>query len=132
MSIECFGGLFLTEHDRQTNTTQQLAGPTIKDSKATYFASINSLVQLSSNGTVSFLPYQEGNTSVNAAASWSIVQSLASAAPPSASSASPSGTQTASGSSGTSSPSSSGALAGSTIHVGLVLVTLLGAMAYLL
>ncbi|KAG9311614.1 hypothetical protein JVU11DRAFT_7824 [Chiua virens] len=68
----------------ETNTTQQLAAPTIKDPKATYFASTNSLVQLSSNGTVSFLPYQEGDTSVNAAAPWSTVQSLASAAPPSA------------------------------------------------
>ncbi|KAH0834919.1 hypothetical protein J3R83DRAFT_10598 [Lanmaoa asiatica] len=118
----------------ETNTTQQLAGPTIKDSKAAYFASTNSLIQLSSNGTVSFLPYQEGNTSVNAAASWSIVKNLASAAPPSASSASASGTNTASGSSSTSasSGSTSGALAGSTIHVGLAFATLLGAMAYLL
>ncbi|KAG8216554.1 hypothetical protein J3R82DRAFT_6735 [Butyriboletus roseoflavus] len=118
----------------ETNTTQQLAGPTIKDSKATYFASTNSLIQLTSNGTVSFLPYQEGNTSVNAAASWSIVKSLASAAPPSASSASASGTQTASGSSstGTNSGSTSRALSGSTIHASLVLATLLGAMAYLL
>lgn len=122
------------EHDHQTNTTQQLAGPTIKDPKATYFASTNSLVQLSSNGTVSFLPYQEGNTSVNAAASWSTVKSVASAAPPSSSSASASGTQTASGSgsTGTSSGSTGGALAGSTAHVGLVLATLLGAMACLL
>lgn len=131
--MECCDGFLLMEHDRQTNTTQQLASPTIKDSKATYFASTNSLVQLSSNGTVSFLPYQEGNTSVNAAASWSIVKSLASAAPPSASSASTSGTQTAPGSSSTaSSGSTNGALAGSTIHVGLVLATLLGAIAYLL
>jgi len=118
----------------ETNTTQQLAGPTIKDTNATYFASINSLVQLSSNGTVSFLPYQEGNTSVNAAASWSIVQSLASAAPPSTSSASASGTQTASGSSstGASSGSTRGAPAGGVIQVGLVLTSLLGAMVYLL
>jgi len=117
----------------ETNTTQQLTGPTVKDSKATYFASTNSLVQLSSNGTVSFLPYQEGNTSVNAAASWSIVKPLASAAPPSTSSASASGTQTASGSSSTGTSSgSSGALDGSKIHLGLVLTTLLGAMAYIL
>ena len=117
----------------QTNTTQQLAGPTVKDPKATYFASTNSLVQLSNNGTVSFLPYQEGNTSVNAAASWSIVKPLAAAAPPSTSTASASGTQTASGSSSTggSSGSTSGALITSPIHVGLAFITLLGAMAYL-
>ncbi|KAF8552492.1 hypothetical protein OG21DRAFT_1416053 [Imleria badia] len=118
----------------ETNTTQQLTGPTVKDPKATYFASMNSLVQLSSNGTVSFLPYQEGNTSVNAAVSWSIVQPLAAAAPPTTGTVSAVGTQPSSGSSstGTSSKSSSGALTGSTIHVGLVLTTLLGAMAYLL
>ncbi|KAN0086102.1 hypothetical protein V8E55_007236 [Tylopilus felleus] len=80
----------------ETNTTQQLAGPTIKDTKATYFASINSLVQLSSDGTVSFLPYQEGDTPVNAAASWSTVKPLAAAAPPSTSGGSASGTQTTS------------------------------------
>jgi len=116
----------------ETNTTQQLAGPTIKDPKATYFASTNSLVQLSSNGTVSFLPYQENSTSTNAAASWSIVKLLASAAPPSSTTTSP-GTKSTSGSSstGTSSGSTSGAIAGSTIHVGLVLAAMLGAMACL-
>ncbi|KAF8431536.1 hypothetical protein L210DRAFT_3630967 [Boletus edulis BED1] len=118
----------------ETNTTQKLAGPAIKDPKTTYFASTNSLVQLSSNGTVSFLSYQEGNTSVNAAASWSIVKPLLAAAPPSTSSASASGTKTASGisSSGTSSGSTSGALTAGPIHAGLVLTALLGAMVYVL
>jgi len=114
----------------ENNSTQQLAGPTVKDPQATYFASIDSLVQLSSNGTVSFLPYLEGNTSTNAAATWSVVKNLASAAPPT-SSASASGTQTAPGSSSTSA-SSNGALARSTIHVGLVFCTLFGAMANVL
>ena len=130
MPIAGYSALLLNEHTRQTNTTQQLAGPTVKDPKATYFASTNSLIQLSNNGTVSFLPYQEGNTSVNAAASWSIVKPLATSAPPSTSSASASGTQTASGSSSTG--STSGAISGSTIHLGLVLTTLLGAVVYFL
>ncbi|KAI6006930.1 hypothetical protein EDD15DRAFT_2115260, partial [Pisolithus albus] len=91
----------------ETNTTQALAGPTYKDPEATYFASITALVQLTSNGTVSFLPYQEGNTSVNAAATWTPVSVLASAAPPSTATASSTATGTKGG------PSSTGTSSGS-------------------
>lgn len=64
------------------NTTQTLAGPSTKDAGATYFAGINSLVQLDSHGAVSYLPYNQNDTSANAAAKWSSVVSLANAAPP--------------------------------------------------
>ncbi|KAL4073487.1 hypothetical protein J3A83DRAFT_4072446, partial [Scleroderma citrinum] len=81
----------------ETNTTQALAGPSVKDPEATYFAGVTSLVQLTSNGVVNFLPYLEGsgNASTNAAATWSPVSILTSVAPPSTatgSSAAPSGT----------------------------------------
>ncbi|KAH7924719.1 hypothetical protein BV22DRAFT_1034871 [Leucogyrophana mollusca] len=109
----------------ETNTTQMLAGPTTKDPKATYFAGITSLVQLDSAGGVSFLPYQEGNVSVNSAASWSTVSLLAAVAPPSSSpnnSTSPSGSSggnsTGSGSSG----NTGGAPSSSTVHWSLLAI----------
>lgn len=86
----------------ETNTTQALAAPTTKDSKATYFAGVTALVQLTSNGIVSYLPYLEGNTSTNIAATWATVSNLAAAAPPSSSSSS-----STSGSSGNTSSSHS-------------------------
>ncbi|TFK67566.1 hypothetical protein BDN72DRAFT_770599 [Pluteus cervinus] len=60
----------------ETNTTQSLAGPSSKDPKATYFASTNSLVQLTSDGTVSFLPFDGTSTPANAQASWSKISKL--------------------------------------------------------
>ncbi|OCH93319.1 hypothetical protein OBBRIDRAFT_326615 [Obba rivulosa] len=98
----------------ETNTTQQIAGPTSKDAKATYAASITALVQIDSTGAVSFLPYQEGNTQANSQAAWAKVAAIASVAPPgSSAAASPSGsTSAASGNSSgraTSSGSGSGA-----------------------
>jgi len=66
----------------QSNTTQALAGPSTKDAGASYFAGINSLVQLDSTGAVSYLPYSPNDSSANAAAKWSNVTSLANAAPP--------------------------------------------------
>ncbi|OJA19728.1 hypothetical protein AZE42_01496, partial [Rhizopogon vesiculosus] len=72
----------------ETNTTQALAAPTTQDPKATYVAGVTALVQLTSNGTVSYLPYLEGNTSTNAAATWASVSNLAAAAPPSSTSTS--------------------------------------------
>jgi len=115
----------------ETNTTQSLAGPTIKDPKATYFASTDSLVQLTSNGAVYFLPYQEGNTSTNSAATWSSVSILASAAPPSTASSTPSGSASGSAAgslaTGTSSKSN-GALSGTAVHFGLVLTAVFGAV----
>ncbi|RDB16065.1 hypothetical protein Hypma_003451 [Hypsizygus marmoreus] len=63
----------------ETNSTQTLKGPTVKDPMASYFASTDSLVQLSSKGSVSFLPYSAGATSSNTAASWSTIAKLPSA-----------------------------------------------------
>jgi len=90
--------------DVQTNTTQTLAGPSTKDAAATYFAGISSLVQLDSKGGVSYLPFSPSDTNANAAAQWSKVGALATAAPPSSSLSS---SKSASTSSGTSKPSGS-------------------------
>ncbi|KAG1884370.1 hypothetical protein F4604DRAFT_1492889, partial [Suillus subluteus] len=91
----------------ETNTTQSLAAPATKDSKATYFAGVTALVQLTSNGTVSYLPYLEGNTSTNIAATWASVSNLAAAAPPSSSSSSSNGSSgNTSGTHSATSPSS--------------------------
>ncbi|KAG5635514.1 hypothetical protein H0H81_010977 [Sphagnurus paluster] len=72
----------------QTNTTQTLKGPAVPDPQATYFASTDSLVQLGSSGTVSFLPYKAGAVSVNSAATWSTVAILPVASPSSTTSGS--------------------------------------------
>jgi len=96
----------------ETNTTQTLAGPSTKDAAATYFAGISSLVQLDSQGGVSYLPVSPNDTSANAAAQWSKVGPLATAAPPSStlsssgSATTSSGTSKASGSSTSSSTGS--------------------------
>ncbi|KAJ6464333.1 hypothetical protein DFH09DRAFT_1034234 [Mycena vulgaris] len=65
----------------ETNTTQTLAGPSIADASASYFASTSALVQLSSSGAVSWMPYSPSDTASNSAAKWSTVQNLASVAP---------------------------------------------------
>ncbi|KZP28123.1 hypothetical protein FIBSPDRAFT_817717 [Athelia psychrophila] len=70
----------------ETNTTQSLAGPTTKDPLASYFAGVTSLVQLSTSGAVSFLPYTQGDSQGNSAATWIPVAALAAAAPASSSS----------------------------------------------
>lgn len=117
----------------QTNTTQALAGPTVQDSKATYFAGATSLVQLTNNGAVYFLPYAEGQDSTNAAATWSRVSNLASVAPPSTSTGSSAATSAAaSGTNGSSPSGSNGAMALSNIHLELILGVVLGAVACLL
>ncbi|KAG6809942.1 hypothetical protein H0H92_013991 [Tricholoma furcatifolium] len=96
----------------ETNTTQTLAGPTIKDSLATYFASTNSLVQLSSSGTVSYLPYTPGDNATNAAATWATVQTL-----PVATSASSNSTTASAGTGGS---TASGSASGSNTAKGAV------------
>jgi len=53
-----------------------LAGPTVKDAGATYFASTTALVQLSSSGTVSYLQFNPNSTSANVNASWNVVSIL--------------------------------------------------------
>lgn len=95
----------------ETNTTQILAGPSTKDAAATYFAGLTSLVQLDSQGGVSYLPVSPNDTAANAAAQWSKVVSLATSAPPSSSVTSSRGATTSSGSSkpsGSSTSSSTG------------------------
>ncbi|KAG6879845.1 hypothetical protein C0992_010803 [Termitomyces sp. T32_za158] len=79
----------------ETNTTKTLPGPSIKDSLAKYFASSDSLVQLSASGSVSFLPYSANSTSVSPSPSWSAVSKLPVA---SSSSSTSSGASSASGS----------------------------------
>jgi hypothetical protein len=94
----------------ETNTTQILAGPSTKDAAATYYAGITSLVQLDSKGGVSYLPVSANDTSANAAAQWSKVAPLATAAPPSSTSTkSPTTSGGSSKPSGTSASSSSSA-----------------------
>ncbi|KAI0635239.1 hypothetical protein C8Q77DRAFT_1217131 [Trametes polyzona] len=94
----------------ETNTTKTIAGPTTKDAKAQYAASITALVQLDSNGAVSFIPYKQGDDSANSAAKWSAVSKLAVAAPASGSSGAASGTSgAASGSATGSAAAKSGA-----------------------
>ncbi|KAF8656533.1 hypothetical protein AX16_002497 [Volvariella volvacea WC 439] len=82
----------------ESNTTQALQGPSEKDALATYFASTSALVQLTSSGSVFYLPYDANQPSANAGASWSAVSKLPIATPASpATSASQTGTGTGSG-----------------------------------
>ncbi|KAJ3774205.1 hypothetical protein FB446DRAFT_729807 [Lentinula raphanica] len=92
--------------DVVSNTTTSMAGPSTKDSSATYFASDAAIVQLTSSGAVNFIPYT--NSSSDSSASWSSVKNLVSVAPTSSAS-SGSATKSASGSaaSGTSTTSTS-------------------------
>ncbi|KAG6830773.1 hypothetical protein H0H87_007172 [Tephrocybe sp. NHM501043] len=75
----------------ETNTTQTLKGPSAKDSLATYFASTDSVVQLTSSGSVSYLPYKAGAASANSASPWNTVSKLPVAASSSSTSASSGG-----------------------------------------
>jgi len=95
----------------ETNTTEAYAGPPTKDPKATYAASITALVQLDSQGALTFFPYTEGQVSTNTAASWSKVAAVAAVAP--ASSASPSSTGSSSSKAGGSSAGATGTSSGS-------------------
>ncbi|KAJ7088587.1 hypothetical protein C8R44DRAFT_649419 [Mycena epipterygia] len=107
----------------ETNTTQTVAGPSIVDAAATYFASTTALVQLSSSGAVSWLPYSATDASANSAATWSTVKSLAAVAPPSSGNSSSSGaasgsakstaTKSGSGGAATNSAGSGGSTTGS-------------------
>jgi len=97
----------------ETNTTQTLKGPTPKDPMATYFASTDSLVQLTSSGSVSFLPYTPGTASANTAASWSTVNKLPALAASGSSSGKPSATGTGGSTNTAKGASPTGALGGS-------------------
>jgi len=87
----------------ETNSTQTMPGPSTKDSKAFYFASTSAIVQLASNGAVSWIPFNAKDSSANSNAKWSSVANLAAVAPPSGNggssgnSASPSGSSKSGG-----------------------------------
>jgi len=83
----------------ETNTTQTLTGPTTKDPLATYFASTTALVQLSSKGVASFLPFDPNGTNANA--QWNVISILPTATPSASTSASGGSTAGSSGSSST-------------------------------
>lgn len=120
--------MLLMKFTMKTNTTQQLAGPTTKDPKATYFAGITSLVQLDSSGNVMFLPYQQGNTGANSQAAWTKVSTVV--APPANSTTSSEGSSATATNSGSSpsgtaiSGSSANGAAGKRVMAGLAAVTM--------
>ncbi|KAF8621239.1 hypothetical protein AX15_007951 [Amanita polypyramis BW_CC] len=99
----------------ETNTTQTLKGPTIKDADATYFASTTALIQLSSSGTVSYLLYNSSSPATNTNTAWNVVSKLPSALSASATGTHATGT-TASGHASATSGSKNGAVNN---HVGL-------------
>ncbi|TFK47561.1 hypothetical protein OE88DRAFT_1705708 [Heliocybe sulcata] len=123
----------------ETNTTTSLPGPSVKDASATYFAGITSLVQLASDGTVSYLPYKQGDVQTDQAASWGKVASIAAAAPPSNTSSSASGSASAtkgsssaksSGTAGANADQSSDALASRELKIAILAGTVLSALAF--
>ncbi|KAL5521821.1 hypothetical protein ACEPAF_2569 [Sanghuangporus sanghuang] len=96
----------------ESNSTQTLAGPSVKDAGAKYFAGVTSLVQLSATqGELQFLPYTQ--ESDNSAASWTKITSVSVPAG-SDSSSSNSSSSSSSSSSATGSSTASGANASST------------------
>ncbi|KAL5514495.1 hypothetical protein ACEPAG_2584 [Sanghuangporus baumii] len=95
----------------ENNSTQTLAGPSVKDAGAKYFAGVTSLVQLSAaQGELQFLPYTQGND--NSAASWTRITSVS--VPAGSNSNSSSSNSSAGNSSATGSSTASGANASST------------------
>ena len=116
----------------ESNTTQTLAGPSVKDADAQYFAGITSLVQLSaSQGSLQFLPYTEGSD--NSKAAWTKITSVTipanSSSSSNSSSGSGSGTASGSGSSSTGTSTSGAARTlGSTAFSALLGVFALAAL----
>lgn len=110
----------------ESNTTQTLAGPSIKDPSAQYFAGITSLVQLSAaQNSLQFLPYTQGSD--NSQATWTKISSVtitSSSNSSSNSSSGASGTQ-----SGASSSSTGGSASGAERTVANALSALMGAFA---
>ncbi|KAJ4485440.1 hypothetical protein J3R30DRAFT_3283206 [Lentinula aciculospora] len=124
--------------DVVSNTTTSMAGPSTKDSSATYFASDAAIVQLTSSGAVNYLPYT--NSSSDSSASWSSVKNLVSVAPTSSASGSATKSATGTAASGTSSTTanassstSNGALGvaakSGSVVVGMMTALLLGTIA---
>ena len=101
-----------------------MAGPTIKDAAATYFASTSALVQLSSSGTVSYLLFNPNSTSANANAAWGVVSTLPIAVPTSTGGTKPTGSGGTGASASATSGSKNGATSVQAEFVTLVLVCL--------
>ncbi|KAK7052310.1 hypothetical protein R3P38DRAFT_2859671 [Favolaschia claudopus] len=90
----------------ETNTTQTVAGPSTVDAGAFYFGSTTALVQLASNGALTFLPYSASDKTANSNAKWAPIAALNSvtgSTPGGSSNNAPSG-----GSSGSAGPSKTG------------------------
>jgi hypothetical protein len=81
----------------ENNSTAALAAPPSADPSARYFGGVTALVQLTGDGAINYLPYQQGQESANSGAKWAPVANLAAVAPASSSST-PSGSGGASGS----------------------------------
>ncbi|KAF7761478.1 hypothetical protein Agabi119p4_9470 [Agaricus bisporus var. burnettii] len=83
--------------DVTSNTTQTLKAPMDKDAQATYFATTTAVIQLSSSGSVSYLPIDATNEGANSNSNWATVSNLPVATPakPSSASGSASGTGSA-------------------------------------
>ncbi|TFK32808.1 hypothetical protein BDQ12DRAFT_692020 [Crucibulum laeve] len=92
----------------ETNTTQTLKGPTVKDPFASYFASVDSIVQLSSSGSVAYLSYNVNSSSANSAATWNVISKLPVASTTSTGSTGNGSSSTGSSNSGSSNIGSSG------------------------
>jgi len=105
-----FSGTYIV--NVETNTTRVLADPAIKDNAATYFAGINSLVQLDSTGAVSFIPHTQSDVNVNFKSAWASVKPIAISYPSGASRLSPSLTSSSPGQPSFTSNSSSGVIGG--------------------
>jgi len=109
----------------ESNTTQTLKGPSLKDARATYFASKTALVQLSSSGNVSYLLYDPTSASANANTAWNVVSKLPVAVSASSSSSGAGSSKTTSGSSTSATGNASGSGSGngaSDIRIGLATI----------
>ncbi|KAL5477008.1 hypothetical protein ACEPAI_3195 [Sanghuangporus weigelae] len=119
----------------ENNSTQTLAGPSVKDAGAKYFAGVTGLVQLSAaQGELQFLPYTQGSD--NSAASWTRITSVSvPAGSDSSSSNSSAGSSSATGSStgsGANASSTSSSAASATAAGMQALMTLVALIAVLL
>jgi len=104
----------------EKNNTRTLPPPIVKDTKASYVASITSLLQLDSTGAVSFLPYIPDESSSDSNAVWSSVKALAIVAPPGSGGSSTSSNPQATGVNNNENTYSGGALSDYAVTSGLV------------
>jgi hypothetical protein len=73
--------LFTIPSVLQNNSTQTLAGPSKKDSNSTYSGGVTAIVQLTSAGAVSYIPYNQNDSTALSSAQWSPVGPIAAVAP---------------------------------------------------